>query len=136
MSNITRGVRNKNPFNIRFSNNSWLGKIKTNKKDFDYEEFREIDYGIRAGVNLLRTYIHRGYNTTYKILHRYAPASENDTSKYIEFVCSYTHLSSTDSIELSSLAFFNLCHAICLFESNYDLTYEHYLSVCNRFRIL
>lgn len=77
-----------NPFNIRFSrNNLWIGQIgKTN----GFVDFSDIEYGIRAAALLImRSYRSKGILTISEIINRYAPKSENNTSVYIEFVCSH-----------------------------------------------
>ena len=64
---LTRGIRNKNPFNIRKSNNLWRGKTAFNS-DKDFERFTSMDYGLRAGFLLLRNaYLAKGFNTVEKI---------------------------------------------------------------------
>ena len=54
----TRGIRNNNPFNIKKSPNKWLGK-KSVSSDPVFEQFETMDYGIRAGIVLLRRYVKR-----------------------------------------------------------------------------
>ena len=133
----TRGLRNKNPFNIRYSNNSWLGKKKKGKKDKEFEEFYSLDYGVRAGVQLLRGYLIRGYDTVETIINRFSPPSENKTSSYISYVYSESPaLKPGEKISLNSLNFYWLCKAICMYESAYYLDYDYYLQVCKRFRII
>ena len=69
----TRGIRNKNPFNIRRSNNSWRGKTALNP-DKEFERFTSMDYGLRAGFLLLRNaYLSKGFNTVELIINRFAP---------------------------------------------------------------
>lgn len=133
---VSRGIRNKNPFNIRVSKHSWLGKVRTCKRDKEFEEFRVMDYGIRAGIQLLRGYIIHGFDTPARILNRFAPSSENDTKRYLDFVCIEDGLSPDCKVQLSSLSFYNLCKRICKYESGYDLDYDYYISVCKRFRII
>ena len=49
----TRGIRNKNPFNIKLSHNSWLGKVSNDKNtDRVFEQFYQMDYGLRTGMHL------------------------------------------------------------------------------------
>lgn len=85
-----RGIRNNNPLNIR-KGNKWKGErpVQTDKA---FEEFESMEYGIRAGFIILRKYV-TGYfgicpkfNTIEKIIRRWAPPTENDTQKYIDFV--------------------------------------------------
>lgn len=85
-----RGIRNNNPLNIRKGNN-WKGE-RHPQTDKAFEEFATMEMGIRAGFKLLRNYI-TGYggktspkNTIHKIIHRWAPMTENATSRYIDFV--------------------------------------------------
>lgn len=93
MSSI-RGIRNNNPFNIR-KGNTWLGE-RPNQKDPAFEEFESIEYGIRAGLKLMRNHI-SGFNgsrpkcqTLYKLIYRWAPPVENDTEAYLKTVCKLT----------------------------------------------
>lgn len=133
---VTRGLRNKNPFNIRFSYNSWLGKVKYSKNsDKVFEQFRHIDYGLRAGIQLLRGYITRGYDTPRKIINRFAPSSENDTNSYLHFVCEFMDVSPDTKISFNSFDFFNLCAAICKYESHYDFVPDKYRFICKGFRL-
>lgn len=131
----TRGIRNKNPFNIKLSDNSWLGKI-SNPKNTDrvFEQFYSLDYGLRAGMQLLRGYIARGFDTPKKILSRFAPKSENNTDSYLAFVLD-SPLHSDDCLSVDSLSFYWLCQRICKYESDYDFSYDDYIRIKQRFRI-
>lgn len=82
---MTRGIRNKNPGNIRSNAaNNWQGQIG---RDHDgFVVFDTAQNGIRAIARLLKNYISAGHNTVEKVIARYAPASENDTSAYIAAV--------------------------------------------------
>lgn len=80
-----RGIRNNNPLNIRIGN-VWLGEV-TNPTDPDFEQFVTMAYGIRAACVLLRRYIRHYKRTTLPaIIAAWAPATENDTVKYIDRV--------------------------------------------------
>lgn len=131
----TRGIRNKNPFNIKISNNSWLGKV-SNAKNTDrvFEQFKQLDYGLRAGMQLLRCYIALGFDTPAKIIQRFAPSSENHTSDYLNFVLDGP-LHDDDNLSVDSLNFYWLCQKICMYESNYDFKYDDYIRIKQRFRI-
>lgn len=80
----SRGCRNNNPFNIKKSRHNWIGKIQGD--DPIFETFVHIGYGLRAGIKLLLTYIDRGYDTPRKIINRFAPSTENNTSYYLDFI--------------------------------------------------
>lgn len=92
-----RGIINNNPANIRRGSN-WKGLVPflTNPsngqivKDKRFCQFSEMKYGIRALLVVLRTYHYKHkLNTISKVLHRYAPLSENNTYAYIANVCSW-----------------------------------------------
>ena len=136
MDKVTRGIRNNNPFNIRYSNNNWLGKVEYYKNsDKAFEQFLDIDYGLRAGIQLLRGYISRGYDTPRLIINRFAPPTENETNSYLHSVYCFSGVTLDTKILYNSFDFYNLCKAICKIESNYDFTPEHYRDVCLRFKL-
>lgn len=87
-----RGIRNRNPLNIRYSAaNDWLGKLTHSKQDMQFEEFIDTLYGFRAGMCLIMKYIKTyGFDTIEKIVRRWAPPSENNTENYIKTVCKMT----------------------------------------------
>lgn len=81
----TRGARNHNPLNIRIGN-SWLGEA-TRPEESEFEVFVTDKYGLRAGFVILRRYIRRYHkNTIRKIISTWAPACENPTEMYINYV--------------------------------------------------
>lgn len=83
--NVPRGIRNNNPLNIRIGN-TWLGE-REKPTDRSFEEFVHIKYGYRAAFVILRRYIRRyGLNTISAIVSTWAPATENNTSRYIDIV--------------------------------------------------
>lgn len=94
---IPRGIRNNNPLNIRIGN-TWLGERK-NPTDPAFEEFVSIEYGLRAAFCILRRYIRRYHkNTVPDIVSTWAPASENNTQRYIDIVCKRSGISQTQQI--------------------------------------
>lgn len=93
VAKIPRGIRNNNPLNIRKGNN-WKGE-RHPQKDKAFEEFESMEYGIRAGFKILQRYI-KGigvgsfkFDTIRLIVRRWAPPSENATSKYVDFVAEH-----------------------------------------------
>lgn len=98
MSTIPRGIRNNNPLNIRISTNKWCGKLTTSS-DPQFEQFRNITFGIRAAFVCIRTYINR-YKlvTPSAIISRWAPRSENDTQAYIKTACKQAVLNPSEII--------------------------------------
>ena len=86
MIKVPRGIRNKNPLNIRIGN-KWVGEVQ-NPTDTQFEQFISMEYGLRAGFLLIRRYIkHYKRNTITQIIMSWAPPKENHTNKYIEVVC-------------------------------------------------
>lgn len=80
----TLGMRLNNPLNIRYSPmNNWKGQ---SGECSGFCVFENIDYGFRAALILLRNYVRKGYRSVGTIIHRWAPKSENDTEKYIDYV--------------------------------------------------
>lgn len=93
-----RGIRNNNPLNIRIGN-TWLGE-RNNPTDNAFEEFVSIEYGYRAAFCILRRYIRRYHkHTITAIVSTWAPASENNTQRYIDFVAAQMKISPVDVID-------------------------------------
>lgn len=99
---LPRGIRNNNPLNIRKGNN-WKGEKKV-QVDKAFEEFESMQMGLRAGFIILRNYQRTSLapkmraNTIRKIINRWAPASENNTLKYIETVAKRSGLNPDELI--------------------------------------
>lgn len=86
-----RGLRNNNPLNIRIGN-VWLGEV-ANPTDPDFEQFVSLKYGLRAAFCLLRRYIrHYKRDTIQSIIAAWAPAAENHTALYTQFVAARMEL--------------------------------------------
>lgn len=107
----SRGYRNNNPLNIRISSTNWAGMIPTAQNgDGSFVQFTTMPYGFRAALRNIRTYIVRdGKKTIQEIINKWAPPSENNTSKYVTDVCTLTGMlpgtvvSQTNQQQLSSL---------------------------------
>lgn len=100
MKTISRGIRNNNPLNIRIGN-TWLGEVH-NPTDSEFEQFMSVTYGLRAAFIILRRYIRRyKRNTIRLIIKTWAPASENDTQRYIKVVSQLSRIDPDDTIEYS-----------------------------------
>ena len=87
----TRGYINKNPLNIRYcESNKWFGQLGRDSGGFCV--FSLFIYGVRAAVMIIKKYIGRGDDTITKIISKWAPATENSTTKYIQFVAKKTRI--------------------------------------------
>ena len=86
-----RGLRNRNPLNIRRSADLWQG-LADRQTDPEFFTFRSMAYGSRAAFIVLRTYCHKyGDNTIRRIIARWAPPADgNDTDLYVHRVCLLT----------------------------------------------
>lgn len=92
-ASLPRGYRNNNPLNIRKNAaNAWKGKVVPGTDPL-FEQFITMAYGYRAALKLLCNYISDGYNTIRKIINKWAPPSENNTSSYVNNVASRTGIS-------------------------------------------
>lgn len=104
MEKTVRGVRNKNPMNLRISANAWNGKVQGDDKSF--ETFASVEYGIRAGAKTLITYQERhGLNTVNEIINRFAPPFENDTNSYAVHVASVLGVGLDEPIDVKQNLF-------------------------------
>lgn len=135
---LPRGIRNNNPLNIRKGNN-WKGERKP-QSDPAFEEFESLQMGLRAGFIILRNYQRISLapkmraNTIRKIINRWAPASENNTLKYIETVAKRSGLNPDELIAYrDKIRMLAVVEAMCFVEcgqaidkeiisSAYDLT--------------
>ena len=83
---IPRGIRNRNPGNIRKSGDRWKG-LAPLQSDPAFFVFETPLWGIRATAVILRNYQRRlGLKSLAQILGRWAPAGENDTASYVAAV--------------------------------------------------
>lgn len=75
-----------NPLNIRYvKRNNWKGQVGSTR---GFCDFVSVEYCVRAfAILVLRSYKKRGIVTISQIISTYAPPSENQTDKYIDYVC-------------------------------------------------
>jgi len=100
MEKLPRGIRNKNPGNIKLGTD-WDG-LSAEQGDPIFCTFDEAVMGIRALMRILLTYrfTHKKTNVD-SIISRWAPPSENDTEAYIDFVCKKMHVKPLDELDNS-----------------------------------
>jgi hypothetical protein len=99
MADLPRGLRNNNPGNIVLSDIPWLGKIAG--EDERFETFQTPEHGLRAlSLNLLNYARKYGLQTIEDIIPRWAPASENNTSAYINSVSQKLGIDPTQPLNL------------------------------------
>lgn len=88
----SRGLRNRNPGNIRRSAIRYRGEVHPST-DPAFKQFETIAWGYRAIFVLLHTYrVRYGRTTPAQMIARWAPPAENDTAGYVRAVCGWTGL--------------------------------------------
>lgn len=91
---MARGIDNNNPGNIDFNQaafdrDRWLGEVGLEEhRHARFTTFKTPEHGIRALCRILLTY-QKKYDlyTVDGMIHRWAPAHENDTEGYVGHVC-------------------------------------------------
>ena len=100
--NMTRGLRNNNPLNIRHSADQWQG-ARAQQTDPSFVQFESMAYGYRAAWKVLESYWNyfstRGLHFNVRsIIARWAPPKENDTESYIRSVLLITGLGGLENL--------------------------------------
>lgn len=88
---LPRGMRNNNPLNIELGD-QWQG-LRTEQTDGRFCQFTSLEYGYRAALIIIRNYLKKRFVTVAQIINRWAPPTENATTKYVDFVCRRAQLS-------------------------------------------
>ncbi len=83
---MSRGLRNRNPGNIRCSKDRFKGEVIPSS-DPEFKQFRGEAWGYRAMFVILNNYNTKyGLSTIREMISRWAPPSENYTDVYINTV--------------------------------------------------
>ncbi|QTL38499.1 structural protein [Xenorhabdus budapestensis] len=108
---MSRGIRNHNPGNIDYHPaNRWQGLLPYDPKiEARFCRFESAEYGIRALMKLLSNYHKNGYQSVAKMIDRWAPTNENNTSAYIQGVANALGIDphqviNVDKVTLTALA--------------------------------
>lgn len=114
---LPRGLRNRNPLNIRIGN-VWLGE-EPNPTDPDFEQFVAMEYGVRAAFVLLRRYIrHYRRMTIRAIIKAWAPANENNVEAYVSTVAKNSGIAPDDQLDFADVEqMVALFQGMCLVEN-------------------
>ena len=98
--NLSRGIRNNNPGNIRLSQDKWQG-LAAKQTDQEFFVFENPVYGIRAIARILIKYQDDyGLRTIGAIISRWAPTSENNTEAYIKRVAERTGFAADQELDV------------------------------------
>ena len=96
---MSRGIRNRNPGNIRLSSVRYKGEVRPSR-DVEFREFESMAWGYRALFVLLHTYARRhGCRTLRSMIMRYAPPSENPSGEYLRYVCRESGVGADDEAD-------------------------------------
>lgn len=99
---MSRGLRNRNPGNIRRSGVRFKGEV-TPSRDAEFKEFSTMAYGYRAMFVVLDSYRRRyGRNTIRTMIERYAPPAENFTDGYVRFITRRTGITQDEVLDTRS----------------------------------
>ena len=99
----SRGIRNRNPGNIRRSGGRYKGEVVPSG-DSEFKQFETMAWGYRAMFVLLDGYARRyGRNTIRTMIERYAPSCENDTRAYISTVAALSGIGCDDVLDTRSM---------------------------------
>lgn len=115
---LPRGIRNNNPGNLRRTRDPWQG-LATPQTDKAFFVFKDATYGIRALARTLINYQdEHNLRSIRQIICRWAPASENDTTAYINSVAKQTRFDADQPLDLHKYAHLApLAKAIILHEN-------------------
>ena len=103
--NVSRGIRNNNPGNIRLSKDKWQG-LAPSQTDKEFFVFQNPVYGIRAIARLLIKYQDDNRLVTIRgIVGRWAPALENNTDAYVKRVAERTGFDADQELDLHKHSF-------------------------------
>lgn len=101
----SRGIRNNNPGNIEYG--KFAKSLGATGSDGRFAVFQSMEDGVRAAMQLLESYVARGYDTIRKVIARWAPNSENNTAEYIDSVAKKLGISADSKLtgdQLSGVA--------------------------------
>ncbi|TDB62203.1 structural protein [Photorhabdus khanii] len=103
---MSRGIRNNNPGNIRWSDD-WQGLVpESQRTDNAFCQFVGPEYGIRAMIKILHNYNRKyGLKTVKGIISRWAPPNENNTEGYVNRVCKDTDVTCDQVVDVFNQVF-------------------------------
>ncbi len=125
---LPRGIRNRNPLNIKKSANRWKGKV-TPSTDKVFEQFEHPLWGIRAAFIIIRTYLSPKYRckTVADVISRFAPSSENNTAAYVRAVCQRSGITPTEQLRFNDRdQMCRLLHAMAWHENGQEITIQSF----------
>lgn len=113
-------IKRNNPGNIRTAYTRWFGEITEKGEAFCH--FRDLSYGCRAMLKLLKRYINeKRWNTIRKVINRWAPPTENNTAVYIEYVSRKMDTHPDDTLQADKETLIGLASAMTFVEHDIEI---------------
>lgn len=119
----TRGYRNNNPLNIRFSSsNNWRGQTGSDIGGFAI--FNTMENGLRAGFINLRTYHNRKIRNIRQIVYTWAPVSDGNPNNenYVNHVSNISGIAPVVELQFNYATYSGIVKGMSEFESRYTPT--------------
>ena len=115
----TRGFRNNNPGNIRISKTLYSGEVPVkNNTDGAFKQFNAYSDGVRAMIALIDFHYRvNATDTITKLVSKWAPSNENNTTAYIQNVAKHTGFDPDKKLPANYLTMKKLVDAIIIQEN-------------------
>ena len=125
-------IAKNNIFNIRAGHAQWQGMTGTQQ---GFVEFVNREYAIRAWLVLMRNYRRQhGCDSIRKIVTRFAPPTENNTAKYIQFCQREVGMLADNRLERYT-EYAMLAVAMARMETSVKLTWPQVMEVMKKFNV-
>ncbi len=113
MAETPRGIRNKNPGNVRVSQQKWKGEVHPGT-DKDFCQFSTMPYGVRCTAMVFLDYYHtHSLRSVAQMINRWAPPVENETSAYVQAVAARMGVKADAALDLTKPSVLEaLCAAV------------------------
>lgn len=127
----TRGIRNNNPGNLRYTAIPWQGKLSyAANKDWsgtptnivkEFEQFSNMAYGVRAmAIDITGDVAESNYSLA-QLIYEYAPPSENNTALYIQQVKQNAGIADANApLKFTFLSLSEVIRAMIIMENGAD----------------
>lgn len=100
---LPRGIRNRNPGNIRHGLARWQG-MADDQPDQAFVAFDTAVYGLRALMKLLLTYYHKyDLDTVQAVINRWAPPHENATDHYVHHLSRHMGVGRYQALDMTDV---------------------------------
>ncbi|MBR2630047.1 MAG: structural protein P5 [Bacteroidaceae bacterium] len=118
---MARGIDNCNPLNIEKNSTRWQG-LRSVQTDRRFFQFISMEYGYRAAFITLSNYrkLH-GLYTLREWINRWAPAVENPTDSYLNYVARKSRVGEDEDLhDVSKERFCAIVAAMSRFENGIE----------------